>query len=147
MADTSFTDTSATAAGTRIVAAWLNAVDQFVYQGRSPIFATTTGSANAQVLTLAATSLYSTLTSGDTFIWRAGFSNSGSMTLQIVGASALTAKTVCLSDASTALSSGMVVAGGIYITAYQSTIDKFIMLSMPAIISAAMLPSNAIVTE
>ncbi len=41
----------------------------------------------------------------------------------------------------------MIVAGGIYITAYQSTLDKFILLSMPAIISAAMLPSNAIVTE
>lgn len=147
MADTSFTDTSATAPGTSVVAAWLNAVDKFVYWGRNPVFATTTGTANDQILTLPSPSLYSAYGSGDTFLWRAGFTNAGNMTLQVVGASTLAQVRVRLADATTTLSSGMVIIGGIYITAYQATVNSFLLLSMPAFIAPESLPPQAIVLE
>lgn len=66
-----------------------------IYRGSNPIYATTTGSANAQVLTLptftgnaesTGLSLVSALSGGDEFTFKVGYTNSGALTLQIVGA-------------------------------------------------------------
>lgn len=79
MADTSFV-----AKVTSIAASWLQIINDLVHKGRSPNFATTTGSANVQVLTLASGSLYSTEADGDSFTFKAGFTNTAAMTLQVL---------------------------------------------------------------
>jgi len=109
MADTSFT-----AQQTTIVAAWLNQVNLSVFQGRSPNMGTTTGSANAQVLTLATGSLYTGEANGDTFGFIAGYTNSGAATLQIVAPSGtLTASPLRFNGA--ALTGGEIIAGQPYV--------------------------------
>lgn len=86
MADTNFSDQSSTVSGTSIVAAWLNAANKWLFWGRRPNIATTTGSANAQVLTLETGSLYAagSEADGDEFVFKAGFTNTGALTLQVV---------------------------------------------------------------
>lgn len=81
MADTSFT-----ARVTSIVAVWLNQVNAWTFWGRRPNYATTTGSANAQVLTLETGSLYSagSEADGDEFWFKAGFTNTAATTLQVL---------------------------------------------------------------
>lgn len=86
MADTSFSDSSSTSVGTLIVAAWLNVINKLGYWGRNPSYATTTGSANVQILTLSSGSLYvaGSEADGDSFTFKAGYTNSGAATLQVL---------------------------------------------------------------
>lgn len=110
MADTFFT-----ALNTTIRAVWLNVVNALAYYGRRPNFAVTTGSANAQVLTLETGSLYSagSEADGDLFMFKAGFSNSGAMTLQVLQpAGTNVARAVQFAGA--ALVGGEVIAGQNY---------------------------------
>src|ERR1700741_5159749 len=114
MADTNFVDNLITAAN-RIVAAWLNQVNKYTFWGRRPNYATTTGSGNAQILTLESGSLYSagTEADGDEFVFTAGFTNTGSMTLQVLQpAGANVARVVQIMGS--ALSGSEVVAGRTY---------------------------------
>jgi hypothetical protein len=114
MADTVFVDGDQSLAN-RIVAAWLNVVNKVAYWGRKPNYATTTGAANAQILTLAAGSLYSpgTEATGDSFSFTAGFSNSAAMTLQVIPPAGLnTARAVQLRGV--ALTGGEIIAGQSY---------------------------------
>lgn len=112
-------DTSFVARSTGIVATWLNKVNDLVFKGRSPIHVTSTGTANAQVITLPATSLYSAYTSGDKFTYKANAANTGAMTLQVVGASALSALDVYMGGA--ALSAGQIQIGDIVEVTYDGT--------------------------
>lgn len=73
------------AAGNLVSASSFNDYNNRTYRGINPVYATTTGSANAQVLTLTgAASDFTTLTAGATFIFKAGYTNSAAMTLQVV---------------------------------------------------------------
>lgn len=86
MSDTTFIDRSIVAAN-RIVAAWLNVINNFAYKGRSPIYGTTTGSSTAYVLTLPATLSgedgYASATSGDSFFFKLHTANGADPTLTI----------------------------------------------------------------
>lgn len=115
MADTNFSDQSSTVSGTTIVAAWLNAANKWLFWGRRPNIATTTGSANAQVLTLETGSLYATGSEvdGDEFWLAAGFTNTGAMTLQVLPpAGTNVARAVQLNGQ--ALTGGEVQSGTLY---------------------------------
>ena len=81
MADTSFISKT-----TVIATAWLNQVNKWLFWGRRPNYAATTGSANAQVLTLETGSLYAagSEADGDEFWFKAGFTNTGAMTLNVL---------------------------------------------------------------
>ena len=78
--DTTFIDNT-----THIIADWANAINNFVFKGRNPIYVTSTGAANTQTITLPPTSLYLAKAEGDTFTFKAGASNTGAMTLALVG--------------------------------------------------------------
>jgi hypothetical protein len=103
-----------------ITAEWLNPINNKVFQGNNPIFVTTTGSANAQVLTLPATSLLSALVAGMEFVFIAGFTNTAATTLQIVGASAQTATAVRMGN-SYPLQGGEIHAGDVCRVVYDGT--------------------------
>lgn len=114
MADTSFVDNLITAAN-RIVAAWLNVVNKWSYWGRRPNFATTTGAADAQILTLETGSLYvaGEEADGDLFMFKAGFTNTGPATLQVL-TPAGTNVARAIQFAGAALVGGEIVAGQNY---------------------------------
>lgn len=114
MADTNFIDNDQSLSN-RIVAAWLNVVNKLAYWGRSPNFATTTGAANAQVLTLAAGSLYTagSEADGDTFSFKAGFTNSGAATLQVLPSGGANTA-VALQLNGVALTGGEIISGQTY---------------------------------
>lgn len=113
MADTNFSDRAGSTPGTTIVAAWLNALNKWAFWGRRPNYAVTTGSANAQVLTLETGSLYTTEADGDVFSFTAGFTNTLAMTLQVVPpAGTNTARAVQIGGS--ALAGGEFVAGRTY---------------------------------
>lgn len=114
MADTSFIDFVQSAAN-RVVAAWLNATNKRVYWGRDSNFATTTGAANAQILTLASGSLYTSGSEadGDEFIFKAGFANLAAMTLQVLPSGG-TNTAVAVEINGAALTGGELVAGQLY---------------------------------
>ena len=136
MADTDFTDTTTTTPGTTIVAAWLDDVNRHVYWGRNIIFATTAGTANAQTLTLPATSLYSAYSGGDRFPFKAGagLTNTTTCTLQVIGASTLAAKTIKNLDGSN-LVAGQITAARVYEVVYEATADCFYLLGGIAILN------------
>lgn len=104
------TDTTFVPRVTNINATWLNPINNAVYKGRNPNYAVTTGSANAQILTLATGSLYTSPADGDTFTFEAGFTNTAAMTLQIIAPSG-TLPAVALQFDGSALSGGEIVAG------------------------------------
>lgn len=109
MADTQFVTKQT------LVLSWIQAMNNWAYRGRNQNVATTTGSANAQILTLATGSLYTTGTEvvGDTFEFIAGFTNTTAMTLQVLApGSGNTAVAVQLLG--TALTGGEVIAGQPY---------------------------------
>lgn len=129
MADTSFT-----AQVTVIAASWLNQINKLVFWGRKPGYATTTGSANAQVLTLETGSLYVTGSEadGDSFSFTAGFTNSSTTTLQIKNPSGTnTARAVQLGGV--ALSGGEIIAGNTYIVTRLGTTWQLTSLAGTAI--------------
>lgn len=115
MADTNFSDQSSTVSGTSIISVWLNAVNKWLFWGRRPSYATTTGSANAQVLTLETGSLYviGSEADGDEFIFVAGFTNTTTMTLQVKSPGGTNAAQP-VQTSGTALSGGEVQTGAIY---------------------------------
>ena len=123
MADTNFV-----AQNTTIVAAWLNQVNLAVMQGRSPNMATTTGAADAQILTLATGSLYTARVAGDTFGFIAGFTNTGAATLQIVApGGSLAAAALEMNGA--ALTGGEVIAGQPYVVGWDGTAWQLVSLA------------------
>jgi len=121
-------DTSFTAQQTTILATWLNQVNLAIFQGRSPNVGTTTGSANAQVLTLATGSLYTSRTAGDTFGFIAGYTNAAAATLQVVApGGSLAAAALELNGA--ALTGGEVIAGQPYVVAWDGAAWQLISLA------------------
>jgi hypothetical protein len=86
-----------------------------VYKGRTVTYATTTGSTNAQVLTLPTGSLYvaGTETDGDTFLFKAGFTNSGAATLQVLAPTGANVARA-IQAGGTALVGGELIAGSFY---------------------------------
>lgn len=114
MADTTFV-----AQTTRIVATWLQKVNDRIFKGRDATYAASTGTANAYVLTLPSVSLYSSLVDGDAFTFKANFANTGAATLQIVGASSLSAKNILLAGES--LAAGRIQIGDIVKVQYDGT--------------------------
>jgi hypothetical protein len=88
---------------------FIQPVNDALYKGVDPKYATTTGTANAQVFTLPAGSLVAALVAGMRFSMKAGFTNTGAMTLQVVGASALTA--VAVQAGGSALTGGEFASG------------------------------------
>jgi hypothetical protein len=96
-----------------------NARDEYLatgqYQDQSTIYATTTGSANAYVLTLSpAITAYA---AGQSFEILASFGNTGAATLNVSG---LGTKAIT-KDGTTALASGDIVSGAIYRVTYDGT--------------------------
>jgi hypothetical protein len=125
MADTSFT-----AQVTTILATWLNAINNFVYRGINPVYATTTGTANAQVLTITgANAAFTSLTGGESFTFKAGalLTNTGAMTLQIVAGASIAAKSVKTPSGGDP-GAGAVTAGGIYTVVYEASADVLVLL-------------------
>lgn len=119
MADTNFVAAVQSVAN-RVSAVWLNAINNLVYQGVNPMFVTSTGSADAQVITLPS-SLLTALATGQQFTWKAGFTNTTTTpTLQVVGSASVAAKTMKRMDGA-ALEVGDIVSGGIYTTTYDGT--------------------------
>jgi hypothetical protein len=112
-------DTSFTTRVSKITATWAQAVNDFIHKGRDPQYVTSTGSGTAYVITLPATSLYSAYAAGDTFTFKAHAANTGAATLQIVGASTLTAKNLYLGGS--ALSGGEIQIGDIVTVKYDGT--------------------------
>mgnify|MGYP001587259410 CR=1 FL=1 len=115
MADTSFT-----AKITTVLAAWLNVINNFVYKGRSPNYVTSTGSANAQVITLPSGTLYSAYVAGDEFTFKVGVANTAAMTLQVIGSATLAATAVKRLDGS-ALIEGDLPLGAIVTIVHDGT--------------------------
>src|SRR5260221_11083198 len=111
MADTTFIDNAITAAN-RVVAAWLNAANNFVYRGSRPTYAITTGTANVYVLTLPGGSLYAAATDGDTFLWKAHQTNTAAATFSVVGSATTTPTAIQINGA--ALAGGEIVSGVVY---------------------------------
>lgn len=112
-------DTVFTALSTKIRATWLNVQNALAYYGRSPSYASSTGTANAYVLTLTATSLYTAYVDGDEFTFKANFANTDAATFQVVGASSLAAKDIYMGGA--ALSAGQIQIGDIVKVRYDGT--------------------------
>jgi hypothetical protein len=82
-------DTTFVSKTTTVLAAWLQAINDRIYRGKSPLFVTSTGAADAQVVTLPATSLYAAGADGDEFTFKAGFANTGAATLSVVGSATI----------------------------------------------------------
>lgn len=125
-------DTLYTADVTHLRTATVQHWSNHIYRGSNPIYATTTGSANAQILTIptftantesTGLSLISALSGGDEFTFKAGYTNTGALTLQIVGATSLTARAVQCGGA--ALSGGEWQAGDIITVRYEATATVF----------------------
>lgn len=118
MADTTFVDNDQSAAN-RVVAAWLNDVDNLTYQGKTPVFVTSTGSANAYVVTLPS-SLLTTLATGQQITFLANFANSGAATLEVVGASSTGAIAIQFNQA--ALVANVIASGSIVTVRYANSV-------------------------
>lgn len=118
MADTTFVDFLQTAAN-RIVAAWLNVLNNYVYRGSRPTFAITTGAANVYSLALGAASLYTAPSDGDTFLIRAHQANTGATTFSVT-AGASTIGPFAVQAFGNALTGGELQLGGIYSLTYYS---------------------------
>ncbi len=84
MADITFSDQI-----TVVPTTWLQDVNNKVYRGGNPVYATSTGSANAYTVTLPGTSLYAVRVAGDSFRFKANFANTGAATLTVVGSTSL----------------------------------------------------------
>ena len=104
---------------TNITSAWLQPENDLVWKGRGQLYATTTGSANAQVLTLPSPSLYAGYVAGDSFTFKAGYSSTSACTLTVVGASSLAATTLKINGDITG--STYLVAGNVYTVIYDGT--------------------------
>ena len=136
MADTSFSDTTATTPGTSIVSAWLNVVNKFVYWGRNPNYAVTTGTANAQILTIV-DSLQTAISGGDTYTFKASLSNTLTATLTLICGSTTVVNTATVKTQDlTNLSAGAILQDSIYTVIYEATGGYWILLgtTQPAIL-------------
>lgn len=111
MADTTFVSQV-----TNIVVAWVQAINNLIYRGQNPLYAASTGSANAYVLTLPAGSLVTTanIADGDSFTFKANFTNSGAATLKLTVSAGSDVATLALQLDTAALSGGEIVSGSIY---------------------------------
>lgn len=88
---------------------------------------TTGGSANAQTLTSDSVAAISTAyAAGMAFVFKAGYTNSATATLNVDGVGA---KTIKKGGAQAALAANDIVAGGIYFVAYEASGDCFILLN------------------
>jgi len=106
MADQTFVDntTVVNAAG------FLQPVNDAVYKGVNPIYVTSGGTANAQTVTLPA-SVLATVATGSAFTFKAGLTNTGALTLSIIGQVTVAAQPVHLG--ANALIGGEVRAGDV----------------------------------
>lgn len=109
--DTTFVDNLLTSAN-RIIAGWLNPINNAIWRGSRPTFATSTGAANVYILTLPATSLYIAAAEGDTFQFKAHQTNTGAATFSVVGGVTITAAALQVNGA--ALTGSEIVSGGAY---------------------------------
>lgn len=98
----------------KIVAAWLNGVNNYVWRGSRPTFATSTGAANTYLLTIPGTSLFTSagLAAGDTFSFKAHQDNTGAATFSVAGNTTTVA--AAIQAGAQALSGGEIQDGGIY---------------------------------
>lgn len=108
MADTLFT-----AYQTTIVSTWLNDVNDYSYKGINPNYVTSTGSANAQVLTFSA-ALETSLTAGQQFTFKAGYTNTGPTTLTVIVGVTTTSAASIKSNSGIALSANQLLVGATY---------------------------------
>jgi hypothetical protein len=136
MADTLFKDFTSP----NVVASWLNDINKLAYQGLSPTYGATSGSANAQVLTLPASSLLTSLSS-NRFECLTAFGNTGPTTfaIQITGGPLLGPYPLLLNGA--ALAGGELVAGGLVTIMFDGA--NFELLSPPAVVANATNAVNA----
>lgn len=102
--------------------------------------ATTGGSADTQTLTTGMT--LAALQQGLLIGFEAGFSNTGAATLNVDSIGPKSIKT----PAGAALSAGMLTAGGIYLVAYESGADVFILIGAQAVSLTATLSAIGALT-
>lgn len=107
-------DTTFVSRITTVVTTWAQAVNNFIFHGRNPIFVTSTGSANAYTITLPPTSLATAIAVGDSFEFLASFANTTTTpTVTIIGASNLGTFTIVDSGGDPLIADN-IVAGGAY---------------------------------
>lgn len=102
--------------------------------------ATTGGSADAQTLTTGMT--LAALQQGLLIGFEAGYTNTGAATLNVDSIGPKSIKT----PAGAALSAGMLTAGGIYLVAYESDADVFILIGAQAVALSATLSAIGALT-
>lgn len=108
-----------TASTNLVPAAWFNDVNDSVYQGKNPSFVTSTGSANAYIVTLPSSTL-TALETGQEISFKANFTNSGAATLELVGSSSTSA--IAIQQAQAALSSGTITALDVVTVTYANSV-------------------------
>jgi hypothetical protein len=113
-------DTTYVTKTTAITSSAMQALNDKVWKGRDPAYATTTGTGTAYVLTLPSPSLYNVYTTGDNFKVKIHTANTGAATLSIVGSTTLAVKAIVNANG-TALSAGQLAAGQIVDLVYDGT--------------------------
>ena len=114
MADTTFIDQV-----TPVATVWLQQINDSVQRGINPSYVTSTGSANAQVITIPG-AVETTLTTGQSFTFKAGYTNTAAMTLQVILA-ATTSAAALKNSVGVAVSAGTVYAGATYTVVWNGT--------------------------
>lgn len=104
---------------TVIYAAWLNHVGGHTYDGKNPNFVTSTGSANAQVVTLTSSTM-TALEDGQIILFKAGYTNLGATTLAVIGAA--TTGAIAVQFEGSALAGSEIVSGNLIGVAYLNSV-------------------------
>jgi len=105
---------------TVITTGQMQAVNDLLWKGRNPLYVITTGTSTAYVITLPATSLYTSIAAGDAFTFKVHTANTGAATLTVVGSTTLAAKSLVGPDG-TALTAGQIATGQIIEVVYDGT--------------------------
>jgi len=102
-----------------VPAAWFNDANDLIYQGKNASFVTSTGSANAYVVTLPSSKL-TALEDGQTISFKANFTNTAAATVEVVGQTSLGA--IALQSAGAALVGGEIVSGSFVSITYLNSV-------------------------
>ncbi len=138
MADTLFSQ------GVTIASTWLNAVNNWVYQGKNPNYVTSTGAANTYTVTIPATSLLSALVAGMELTFKSHQANSGAVTITVVGASSL--GPTALQMGGSALSGAEIASGSTVKIVYDGTAWQLVSVSAASGLSAYLAKAGGTMT-
>ena len=114
MADTTFV-----AQSTTVLAAWLNVINNWIYRGANPNYVTSTGAANTYTVTLPATSLATTATTGMTLTFKAHQTNTTAATITVVGGASI--GPTAIQQGAAALGGNEIISGATCTVVYDGT--------------------------